>query len=52
MFANKLYVELEIVVDGNITVKEGHEIASNVHDLIEGSNQNIKHGGNYNEKIH
>ena len=43
MFANKLYVELEIVVDGNITVKEGHKIASNVHDLIEGSNQNIKH---------
>ena len=43
MFANKLYVELEIVVDGNITVKEGHEIAKNVHDLIESSNENVKH---------
>ena len=43
MFANKLYVELEIVVDGNISVKDGHEIAKNVHDLIESSNQNIKH---------
>ncbi len=43
MFGNKLYVELEIVVDSNITVKEGHNIAKNVHDVIESSNSNVKH---------
>lgn len=43
MFGNKLYVELEIVVDSNITVKEGHNIAKSVHDVIESNNSNVKH---------
>ena len=43
VFGNKLYVELEIVVDGNISVREGHEIAKNVHDAIESNNSDVKH---------
>lgn len=43
VFGNKLYVEIEIVVDGDISVKKGHEIAKNVHDAIENENENVKH---------
>lgn len=43
VFGNKIYVEVEIVVSGDILVKEGHKIASDVHDLIEQSNPNVKH---------
>ena len=43
VFGNKLYVEVEIVVDGNISVKDGHEIAKNVHDAIEKEDENVKH---------
>ena len=43
VFGNKLYVEVEIVVEGNISVKEGHKIANEVHDLIEKSYSNVKH---------
>ena len=43
MFGNKVYIDLEIEVDPNITVKAGHAIAENVHDLIEQSVKNVKH---------
>jgi cation diffusion facilitator family transporter len=40
--ANKIYVDVEISVDGELTVKEGHDIALEVHDLIE-KNELVKH---------
>lgn len=40
--ANKIYVDVEVSVDGTLSVIEGHEIAHNIHDLIE-SNSSIKH---------
>lgn len=43
MFGNKIYIELEIAVDDNLTVKEGHNIAKGVHDLLENKYDNIKH---------
>ena len=43
LFGNKLYVELEIAVDANISVKEGHDIAEGIHNLIEDKYNNIKH---------
>ena len=43
VFGNRIYVDLEIAVDGNLTVKEGHSIAENVHDLIERSIPSVKH---------
>lgn len=42
-FANKYYVELEIAVDGNLSVTEGHKIANDVHNKIEETMGDIKH---------
>lgn len=42
-FANKYYVELEIAVDGNLSVTEGHKIANDIHDEIEEKMKDIKH---------
>lgn len=43
LFGNKIYVDIEIAVNGSISVEAGHEIAEEVHDKIEGSADNIKH---------
>ena len=43
IFGNKIYVDLEIFVDQNITVKEGHDIAEKVHDKLEKEIRDIKH---------
>lgn len=42
LHANKIYVDVEISVDSTISVKNGHDIAINVHNLIE-ENTLIKH---------
>lgn len=39
----KLYVDLEISIDKNITVYEGHKIAHKVHDNIENNMVKVKH---------
>jgi cation diffusion facilitator family transporter len=41
--ANKIYVDVEVAVDSTLSVLEGHDIAHNIHDLIENSNPSIKH---------
>lgn len=43
IFGNKIYVDIEVAVDENMTVKEGHDIAEYIHDYIEISVGNIKH---------
>ncbi|HHV38467.1 MAG TPA: cation transporter [Tepidimicrobium sp.] len=43
IFGNKIYVDIEIFVDGDITVKEGHDIAEKVHDVIEERICDVKH---------
>ena len=43
VFGNKIYVDVEIVVDGNHTLHEAHEIAEIVHDKIESSFPKVKH---------
>lgn len=43
MFGNKVYVDIEICVNSEMTVKEGHDIATKVHDNIESKIENIKH---------
>ena len=43
MFGNKVYVDLEIKVDENLTVREGHDIAENVHELLEQEFKELKH---------
>lgn len=42
-FADKVYVDAEIAVDGNLRVVDGHEIAQKVHDSVEKLDLRIKH---------
>lgn len=43
VFGNKIYVDLEILADGNKTLHDTHEIAEQVHDSIEGNFPKVKH---------
>ena len=42
-FADKLFIDVEISVDGSITVSEGHEIAEKVHIAAESVDKRVKH---------
>lgn len=42
-FADKVYVDAEIAVDGNLRVVDGHAIAQKVHDNVEKLDLRIKH---------
>lgn len=42
-FGNRIYIELEISVDGSLPLKEAHEIAQQVHDEVEYSFPAVKH---------
>lgn len=43
LFGAKIYVDIEIAADGNISLREGHEIAQMVHDNIEEQFPLVKH---------
>lgn len=43
MFGTKIYMEIEISVDGNMILKDAHDIAEQVHDNIEKNFENVKH---------
>lgn len=43
VFGNKIYVDVEIAVDGSKTLNEAHEIAEKVHDNIEKEFTKVKH---------
>jgi cation diffusion facilitator family transporter len=43
LFGNRIYVDLEILADGNKTLLETHDTAQQVHDVIEGTFPNVKH---------
>ncbi len=43
IFGNRMYVDIEIAVDGSYTLKRAHEIAEEVHEDIERNFQKIKH---------
>lgn len=43
LFGSKLYVDLEIAVDKNLSLVEAHDIAHNIHDSIEENIKNCKH---------
>ena len=42
-FGDKVYIDLEIAVDGNLTLNEAHDIAELVHDKIEQAVPSAKH---------
>ena len=43
LFGNKIYVDIEIALDGNKSLNETHKIAEKVHDKVEKEFQDIKH---------
>lgn len=43
IFGNRIYVDLEIIANGNKTLLETHEVAKNVHDKIELAFPKVKH---------
>lgn len=42
-FGNRIYLDVEISVDGNLTLNEAHDIAEKVHDIVEQTHPEIKH---------
>ncbi|MGN1276553.1 MAG: cation diffusion facilitator family transporter [Floccifex sp.] len=43
LFGNRIYVDLEICVDGSYSLKEAHEIAEQVHNNVEAQFSKVKH---------
>lgn len=43
IFGNKIYVDIEIAADGQITLAESHAIAEQVHAAIEARFEKVKH---------
>ncbi|MCQ2598559.1 MAG: cation diffusion facilitator family transporter [Treponema sp.] len=43
LFGTRLYVDIEIAVDGKLALNEAHGIAENVHDKIEKNFEEVKH---------
>ncbi|WP_304507538.1 cation diffusion facilitator family transporter [Anaerotignum sp.] len=43
LFGARIYVDVEIVADGEITLSEAHEIAEQVHEEIEKHFEDVKH---------
>lgn len=43
MFGAKMYVDIDIVADGNLTLFQAHRIADEVHDTIERHFPEVKH---------
>ena len=42
-FGEKVYVELEINLDGDLSLKEAHDVAERLHDALENNYPEIKH---------
>lgn len=43
LFGSKMYVDIEIAADGNISLFDAHDIAENVHYTIENKFKDVKH---------
>lgn len=43
VFGSKVFVDMEISVDGDMSLREAHRIAEGVHDAIEGRLPKVKH---------
>lgn len=43
LFGSKMYVDIEIAADGNMSLKAAHAIAENVHNNIEKTFRDVKH---------
>lgn len=43
MFGNKIYIDLEIEANGDLSLREAHDVAENVHRTVENHFPEIKH---------
>jgi len=43
VFGDRIYVDMEISADGNVSLYKAHEAAQNVHDAIEAALPKVKH---------
>ena len=43
ILGNKIYIDIEIAVDGSYTLRKSHEIAEEIHEDIEKNFQKVKH---------
>ena len=43
IFGNKIYADIEIAVDKNLSLIDAHEIAEDVHNYLEKKHNNLKH---------
>ena len=43
LFDNRIYIDIEIEADGELSLRESHAIAENVHDNLEEAYPKIKH---------
>ncbi|MCL1859583.1 MAG: cation diffusion facilitator family transporter [Oscillospiraceae bacterium] len=43
LFGDKIYVDIEISADGNLSLNQTHDIAENIHDAVEKVNPRVKH---------
>ncbi len=43
LFGDKIYVDVEICMDGSVPLYVSHDIAHNVHDAVEENIKNVKH---------
>lgn len=43
VFGNKIYIDVDIAADGELSLVQGHEIAERVHDVIESEFASVKH---------
>ncbi len=43
LFGSKIYVDIEISADGNLSLNQAHTIAEHVHDSIEANFTDVKH---------
>lgn len=43
MFGNKVYIDLEIQVDGETSLRDAHKVAERVHDEVEQAFPDVKH---------
>ena len=43
LFGDKIYIDVEICCNGNLTLYQSHDIAEKVHDILEQTFDNVKH---------
>ena len=43
MFGNKVYIDLEIAIEGDKSLRAAHRIAEQIHDKVEKTFPEIKH---------